>query len=148
MQFCKTILGIFSFSYSILGIGIVKCHNDNIETPIYKVGEPESVSTTDIASLLIFQNFDKRQVCSRTPIRPLRNLCFIVQRSKLSHFDDIFSDDLGHWAKSKAKSIKCEHLGDQVMSIVDRNDEKVENCYNIKRHIFYHRKSNDFQRLF
>ena len=71
MQFCKTILGIFSFSYSILGIGIVKCHNDNIETPIYKVGEPESVSTTDIASLLIFQNFDKRQVCSRTPIRPL-----------------------------------------------------------------------------
>ena len=34
------------------------------------------------------------------------------------------------------------------MSIVDRNDEKAENCYNIKRHIFYHRKSNDFQRLF
>ena len=50
---------------------MVKYHNDNIETPIYKVGEPESVSTTDIASLLIFQNFDKRQVCSRTPIRPL-----------------------------------------------------------------------------
>ena len=76
---------------------MVKYHNDNIETPIYKVGEPESVSTTDIASLLIFQNFDKRQVYSRTPIRPLWNLCFIVQRSKLSHFDDIFSDDLGHW---------------------------------------------------
>ena len=126
---------------------MVKYHNDNIETPIYKVGEPESVSTTDIASLLIFQNFDKRQVCSRTPIRPLRNLCFIVQRSKLSHFDDIFSDDLGHWVKSKAKSIKCEHLGDQVMSIVERNDEKVENCYNIKRHIFYHRKSNDFHKV-
>ena len=50
---------------------MVKYHNDNIETPIYKVGEPESVSTTDIASLLIFQNFDKRQVYSRTPIRPL-----------------------------------------------------------------------------
>ena len=63
MQFCKTILGIFSLSYSILGIGIVKYHNDNIETPIYKVGESESVSTTDIASLLIFKNFDKRQVC-------------------------------------------------------------------------------------
>ena len=71
MQFSKTILGIFSLSCSILGIGMVKYHNDNIETPIYKVGEPESVSTTDIASLLIFQNFDKRQVCSRTPIRPL-----------------------------------------------------------------------------
>ena len=33
------------------------------------------------------------------------------------------------------------------MSIVDRNDEKVENCYNIKRHIFYHRKSNDFHKV-
>ena len=71
MQFCKTILGIFSLPYSILGIGMVKYHNDNIEIPIYKFGEPESVCTTDIASLLIFQNFDKRQVCSRTPIRPL-----------------------------------------------------------------------------
>ena len=59
MQFCKTILGIFSLSYSILGIGIVKYHNDNIETPIYKVGQPESVSTTDIASLLIFQTLTK-----------------------------------------------------------------------------------------
>ena len=133
--------------YSILGIGMVQYHKGNKETPIYKVGEPESVSTTDIASILIFQNFDKKQVCSRTPIRPLQNLCFTVQKSKLSHFDDIFSDDLGHWVKSKAKSIKCEHLGDQIMSIVDRNDEKVEKCYNIKRHIFYHRKSNDFHKV-
>ena len=55
MRFCKAILGIFSLSYSILGIGMVKYHNDNKEIPIYKVCEPESVSTTDIASLLIFQ---------------------------------------------------------------------------------------------
>ena len=78
---------------------MVKYHNDNKEIPIYKVCEPESVSTTDIASLLIFQNFNKKQISSRTPIRPLRNLCFIVQKSKLSHFDDIFSGDLGHWVK-------------------------------------------------
>ena len=126
------------------------CVKTAIKKPRYiyfQVGEPESVSTTDIASILIFQNFDKKQVCSRTPIRPLQNLCFIVQKCKLSHFDDIFSDDLGHWVKSKAKLIKCEHLGDQVMPIVHRNDEKVEKCYNIKRHIFYHRKSNDFRKV-
>ena len=77
----------------------------------------------------------------------MRNLCFIVQKSKLSHFDDIFSGDLGHWVKLKAKSIKCEHLGDQLMSIVDRNDEEIENCYNIKRHILCRRKSNDFHKV-
>ena len=149
MQFSKAILGIFSLSYSILGIGMVKYHKDNKETPIYKVGELESVSvsSTDIASLLIFQNFDKKQVCSRTPIRPLRNLSFIVQKSKLSHLDDIFSDDLGYWVKSKVKSIKYEYLGDRVTSIVDRNDEKFENCYNIKRHIIYHHKSNNFHKV-
>ena len=147
VQFCKAILGIFSLSYSILGIGMVNYHRDNKETPIYKVGEPESVSTADIASLLIFQNFDKKQVCSRTPIRPLRNLSFIVQKSKLSHLDDIFSDDLGYWVKSKVKSIKYEYLGDRVTSIVDRNDEKFENCYNIKGHIIYHHKSNNFHKV-
>ena len=99
-QFFKAILGIFSLPYSILGIGMVQYHNDNKETPMFKLGEPESVSRTDITSLLIFPNLDKKQVCSRTPIRPLRNLCFIVKKSKLSHLDDLFSE---------AKSIKCEH---------------------------------------
>ena len=99
-QFFKAILGIFSLPYSILGIGMVQYHNDNKETPMFTLGEPESVSRTDIASLLIFPKFDKKQVCSRTPIRPLRNLCFIVKKSKLSHLDDLFSE---------AKSIKCEH---------------------------------------
>ena len=137
-------LGVFSLSYSILGIDMVQHHNNNKETPIYKGCEPESVSTTDIASLLIFQNFDKKQVCSRTPI----NLCFIVRKSNLGHFDDIFSDDLGYWVKSKAKSIKCEHLADQIMSIIDRNDEKFEKCYNIKRRILYYCKAKIFIRLF
>ena len=126
---------------------MVQYPNGNEEAPIYKVGESEYVSSTDIASLLRFQNFDKKQVCSRTPIKPLWNLCFIVHKSKLSHFSDIFSDELGHRVKSKAKSIKCEYLEDQVISIVNRNDEKVEKCYNIKRHIFYHHKSNDFHKV-
>ena len=53
---------------------MVQYHNDNKETTIYKVAEHESVSSIAIASLLIFQNFNKKQVCSRTPIKPLRNL--------------------------------------------------------------------------
>ena len=55
---------------------MVQYHNNNKETPIYKVGEHEIVSTTDIASLLIIQNFDRKQVCLRTPIAPLQDLCF------------------------------------------------------------------------
>ena len=50
---------------------MVQYPNGNEEAPICKVGESDYVSSTDIASLLRFQNFDKKQVCSRTPIKPL-----------------------------------------------------------------------------
>ena len=73
-----------SLWYSLLGIGMVQYHSNNKETPIYNVGEHESISKTDIASLLIFQNFDKKQVCSRTLIKSLQDLCFIHQKSKLT----------------------------------------------------------------
>lgn len=63
--------------------------------------------------------------------------CFTAEKSKISHFYDIFSNDLGHWIKSKAKSRKCEHLEDQVMSIDNRSDV----------YWHYHHKRSNFHKV-
>ena len=128
----------------------VKLHylNGDTEIPIYRTDLTEAVDTAYVVSLIINEEFDSNVVCHKNQIKPEQNCCFIIQKSSLNNQNDVFSDDMGRWERSRIKHLKYgENVDNSIEKVLDKNEEEYNKISNIKRCIHYHHESRDFHRV-
>ena len=77
------------------------------------------------ASTSIVQlKYNKEQLCRRNPGICTSNACFLIDKSKLSHPDDILCDLHGKWELSKKKTIFYEYGEDLKLKKVEETVEE------------------------
>ena len=128
----------------------VKLHylNGDTEIPIFRTDLTEAVDTAYVVSLIINEEFDSNVVCHKNQIKPEQNCCFIIQKSSLNHQNDVFSDDMGRWERSRIKHLKYEeNVDNSIEKVLDKNEDEYNKIWNLKRCIHYHHESRDFHRV-
>ena len=104
--------------------------------------------TTYVVTLLVLTKFDDNVICTKNPVRPQKNCIFIVRKSSLEDKRDIFSDDMGHWEKSKTKTMLFgKNRDNKIVRVFHEDDCFFENTWKVRHYIHYHRKSRDFLRV-
>ena len=86
----------------------------------------------------------------KEPSQTQKNCIFIVRKSSLEDERDIFSvsDDMGHWEKSKTKTMLFgKNRDNKIVRVLPEDDCFFENTWKVRRYIHYHRKSRDFHRV-
>ena len=110
----------------------------------------EAADTTYVVTLLVLTKFDDNVICTKNPVRPQKNCIFIVRKSSLEDERDIFSvsDGMGHWEKSKTKTMLFgKNRDNKIVRVLPEDDCFFENTWKVRRYIHYHRKSRDFHRV-
>ena len=96
----------------------------------------------------MFTEFSDSATCTKNPIRPQKNCIFIVRKSSLEDGREIFSDDMGHWEKSKTKTMLFgKNRDNKIVTVFPKHNCFYENTWKVLRYIHYHRKSCDFHRV-
>ena len=124
--------------------------NTDIKTAIFRKDLKEAADTTYIVTLLVLTKFDDNVICTKNPVRPQKNCIFIVRKSSLEDERDIFSvsDGMGHWEKSKTKTMLFgKNRDNKIVRVLPEDDCFFENTWKVRRYIHYHRKSRDFHRV-
>ena len=106
----------------------------DIITPIFWTDLKEAADTTYVLTLLVLTKFDDNVICIKNPVRPPKNCILIVRKSSLEDKRDIFSDDMGHWEKSKTKTMLFGKNRDKkVVRVFPEEDCFFENTWKVQR---------------
>ena len=91
--------------------------------------------------------YNKEQLCRRNPGLCTSNACFLIDKSKLSHPDDILCDLHGKWELSKKKTIFYEYGEDLELKKVEENSREKMQRIRVERSIYYNKAANDFHKV-
>lgn len=117
--------------------------------PIYCNDAPSYLVETILR--LIFE-VPISKVCSRQPVGVTRTSTFFVDATKLSHRDDVRSDDLGVWKNVGVKSTYCSVLFDEnnkVQNVMKFSSKPLvlrSSIYRVKRSYWCHAQDKQFFR--
>lgn len=122
--------------------------DDDSDYPIWKVLN-KPIATMEALTSIVQSKYNKEQLCRRNPGLCTSNACFLIDKSKLSHPDDIICDLHGKWELSKKKNIYFECSEDfQDLKKIEKGIEKVEGqLLRVERSIYYNTKSKDFHKV-
>jgi hypothetical protein len=104
----------FSFCHSDEPIDI-SYYQQNSRTPYFEKGKKQSDDVERLVEILLL-NPDKDRICQRRPIGCQENASFVIDTTKLNHYEDYKADDLGSFRNNGNKAYVVETKENRVSS--------------------------------
>ena len=120
--------------------------DDDPDYPIWKVLK-KPIATMEASTSIVQLKYNKEQLCRRNPGICTSNACFLIDKSKLSHPDDILCDLHGKWELSKKKTIFYEYGEDLKLKKVEENSRGKMQRIRVERSIYYNETAKDFHKV-
>ena len=121
--------------------------NGDQTTPVFRQGIKDPIDTPYAVNILSKQIFNSNQICSKNPLRPCINAIFIIDKNAIGHERDVFSDDLGHWVKSKTKTFRFGQKDEIVQKVAEGEEYLYDRTFDVFRYIHYFKNSPDLHRV-